>query len=105
MWQELVPSTITMVDGAATPAPGTPACASMIAVETGMPARNSNSAAHFSLRIPDFRPGLLKVPGTFSSMTPASFGFTAAKNLLDGNPVARFQHALYPAWQVDRTRL
>jgi len=37
MWQELVPMTMTMVEGEATAAPGTPLWASMMAAETGMP--------------------------------------------------------------------
>ena len=35
MWQELVPMTSTSVAGDETPAPGTPAWASMMAAETG----------------------------------------------------------------------
>src|ERR1044072_5075483 len=37
--------TRTMVEGEATPAPGTPLWASMMAVEMGVPSRNPNSVA------------------------------------------------------------
>ena len=67
------------LEGDATPAPGTPACASMTAAETGVPGRNPSSVAARSVRTPASRPGLRWAPGSFSSTTFASLGWTAAK--------------------------
>ena len=54
MWQELVPMTRTMVDGDATPAPGTPAWASITAAETGIPGRSPSFSAIGSDSVPAF---------------------------------------------------
>ena len=50
MWQLLVPITITSVPGSAAPAPGTPACASIVAALTGIPAGKSESFGHMPRR-------------------------------------------------------
>jgi hypothetical protein len=79
MWHELVPMTSTIVEGDATPAPGTPACASMIAAETGTPARSPSRFAIASFNAPAACPGATSVPGIFAVTTSLIFGCTAAK--------------------------
>ena len=84
MWQLLVPITMTIVPGSATPAPGTPAWASMIAALTGIPGgrpiflaiRASNSPAHW--------PGAGAGRAFSSATTSAIFGCSAAKNAREG---------------------
>src|SRR5579864_8320926 len=94
--------TSTMVESCATPAPGTPACASMIAAETGISFSSPSTSAARAVSRPARWPGAKSVPGIFAVTTSASFGCTAAKYSDEGYPFLLFHIALYPAWQVDR---
>ena len=94
MWQLLVPMTMTSVSGSAAPAPGTPACASMIAALTGVPARSPKRFASAAVSPPAHSPGARKRPGIFSATTFSKRGCSARKNSRDGKPSSRLHMPL-----------
>ena len=84
MWQLLVPMTMTMLSASATPAPGTPACASMIAALTGMPAAGPAASPSPAFSAPARARARGGGPASCRPRHPPSADRSAAKNSAEG---------------------